>query len=262
MVRKLSFPCSLALALGLTAAITSPAGAAGKSPPLCPEQPIRVAVLGDSLADGVWGSLYRSYIGCETVTVLRLTTVSDGLAKTPPDDWLIRLSAATGDAGPADVVIVQMGANDLLSIREGTSRAVWGAPGWDALYQARARQLTERLASVADQVFWLGLPVVGTDKLEAAYTQISTLQADAVAGAAAASAKAEFFDIHTITKFGADGFTQNAEVNGELRQVRAGDQVHFTEAGYDLVRGVVQPGLEGVMKARDATAAIKSLALQ
>jgi len=248
--------------LALTAAFTPTAGAAEQAPPLCPEQPIRVAVLGDSLADGVWGSLYRSYIGCETVTVLRLTTVSDGLARTSPDDWLTRLSAATGATGRAEVVIVQIGANDLVAIRDGTSRAVWGAPGWGALYQARARQLTERLASGADQVFWLGLPVVGTEKLETAYTQISMLQAEAVAEAAAGSARAEFFDIHTITMFGADGFTQNAEVNGELRQVRAGDQVHFTEAGYDLVRGVVQPGLEGVMKARDATAAIKSLALQ
>ena len=56
----------------------------------CPNADVRIVVLGDSLADGLWGSLYRSFARCETMEVVRLTEVSDGLAKTSAKGWLER----------------------------------------------------------------------------------------------------------------------------------------------------------------------------
>lgn len=250
-------------AAALLVASLGPGFAADRAPPLCPEQPTRLAVLGDSLADGLWGALYRGYLGCKTVTVLRAATVSDGLARTAPEDWLARLAEESGPDGMADIVVVQIGANDLTAIRAGSVRAVYGAPEWDAAYLDRARALSELLAASAGAVFWLGLPVAGPEDLETGYARISALQAAGVAEAGtAAAAKAEFVDIHGLTTFGTGGFTQNAEIDGTLEQLRAPDQVHFTELGYDLVMAAVQPGIERVMKARDADAALKTVALQ
>ena len=58
----------------------------------CPAEPVRIAVLGDSLADGLWGSFYRAFAQCGSVDVLRRSTVSDGLAGSDAEDWLSRVS--------------------------------------------------------------------------------------------------------------------------------------------------------------------------
>lgn len=228
----------------------------------CPTQKSTVAVVGDSLADGLWGALYRSFLGCQTVSVLRVTTVSDGLTKTAPEDWTQRLTDALGDTPAADLVLVQIGANDIQPIRDGNSRAVFRDPSWDTAYGDRAAALTGQLAASAQKLVWLGLPVVGNDDLEPEYRHVTSLQQAAVTAAAQAGSKAAFVDIHAPTMFGSDAFTQNADINGGLKQLRATDQIHFTELGYDLVLGMVWPEVEAMLKAKDADAALDSLALQ
>jgi hypothetical protein len=211
----------------------------------CPEAPLRLAVMGDSLADGLWGAIFRAFLRCPAVTVLRLTAVSDGLARTAPEDWLARLPPA-GPAGGRDVVVVQLGANDITSIRRGTGREVFGTEGWKTLYRDRVEALAQGLAAAgAERVFWFGLPVVGQTRLEPDYRTISALQAE---GAAAGGAV--FVDIHGLTMFGAEGFTLNAEVDGGTRQVRATDQVHFTELGYDLVAAAIRADLARLLAPR------------
>lgn len=90
----------------------------------CPKQPTRIVVLGDSLADGLWGSLFRTYSRCKKVETLRLTKVSDGLAKTSDSGWLGRYAKARTkfETRESDIVVVQIGANDITTIREGSHR--------------------------------------------------------------------------------------------------------------------------------------------
>ena len=58
--------------------------------PACPTSPMRLVVLGDSLADGLWASFQRTFVQCDTLEVLRLTAVSDGLAKSSGEEWIAR----------------------------------------------------------------------------------------------------------------------------------------------------------------------------
>ena len=219
----------------------------------CPAEPVRIAVLGDSLADGLWGSFYRAFADCASVDVLRRSTVSDGLAGNDAEDWLGRLE---GD-GPLDLVVVQIGANDIINIREGRERYIAGTPEWDVAYAARAEALAAGLQGVAGEVIWMGLPIVGRAQYEDSYRNISALQAEAVT-----KAGVRFVDTHTPTTFGQGAFVMSAEVDGAVRQIRASDQVHFTELGYDVVAGLIRADVAQIFQARSRAVAIDALQLQ
>lgn len=256
----LKFPSIRGAAL-LHLALAAPAQAALPAS-YCPTQTATIAVVGDSLADGLWGGLYRLFLGCQTVSVLRVTSVSDGLTKTAPEDWTQRLADALGETSEADVVLVQIGANDIQAIRDGSSRVVFRDPSWDRVYAERAMALAGQLAESAQELVWLGLPVVGNENLEPDYLHVTSLQQGAVTAAAQAGIRAAFVDIHASTMFGSGAFTQNGDVDGGLKQLRASDQIHFTDLGYNLVLGMVWPQVEAVLKAKDADAALDSVALQ
>jgi len=219
----------------------------------CPAEPVRIAVLGDSLGDGLWGSFYRAFAECALVDVLRRSTVSDGLAGHDAEDWLARLDSD----GPLDLVVVQIGANDIINIREGTTRHVVGSPEWDTAYAERAEALAAGLQGVAPDVIWMGLPIVGRAQYEDSYRNISALQAEAVS-----KAGVRFVDTHTPTTFGQGAFVMSAEVDGAVRQIRASAQVHFTELGYDVVAGLIRADVAQIFQDRSRAIAIDALQLQ
>ncbi|MGA0539217.1 DUF459 domain-containing protein [Neotabrizicola sp. VNH66] len=257
----LSRICPAGRALGLVLPLCLAAFPLSAAPLYCPETPARVAVLGDSLADGVWASLFRSWQKCDTVSLYRVTHVSDGLTVTSPEKWSERLADSLGANTPADFVVIQFGANDIRPVRTTEGRAVFGTPEWQAAYGARVTELLSLLHAQAGAAFWLGLPVVGDTDLEPSYVDVSAIQA-AVAGDAAAPMPTTFVDLHAATMFGTEGFVQSLEIDGHMTQLRAGDLIHFTEKGYDMVAATFTPDLEARLKARDADAALNALALQ
>lgn len=258
-----------ALLLGLTAApilapVTARPAAAG--PLYCPQTETHVAVLGDSLADGVWGALFRGWLGCETLKLYRVTEVGDGLAKSDVDVWSERLTGAivpaSGAEPRADLMVIQMGANDIRAIRDGSSRAVFGTEEWDKLYGARTASLLEAARGLSDSVIWLGLPVVGDDKLEGYYSHVSALQDDAVTARAETDPQVQFVEMHEATTFGTGGYVQSVTLDDRLTQLRASDRIHFSERGYDLVVEVFNQKMEQRLKTGDLEANLNELVLQ
>ena len=225
----------------------------------CPKEPTRFVVLGDSLADGLWGSIFRSYARCDTVETLRLTSVSDGLAKTDAEKWLNRYrdAATTLDTRESDVVIIQIGANDITTIRNGRSRESFATEEWTAAYAGRVNDLTRGLKDSVAQVIWFGLPIVGKTKLEEPYQAISNLQKTTVSAAGGM-----FIDIHQLTQFGTGDFAMNGTYQGKLTKLRAADKVHFTKSGYDYVAAEVLDDLARITLERDRRAALKDVQLQ
>lgn len=220
----------------------------------CPAEEVKVVVLGDSLADGLWASFYRAFARCDTMSVLRRTTVSDGLTKTAPDEWVSRLGP---EAEGADLIVVQIGANDITNIREGTTRHLFGSDEWRAAYGDRARTLVDELKGHAPEVVWMGLPIVGRENFEESYREITALQEEA-----AVSSGATFVDTHEPTTFGVGEFVMTAEWDGSVRQMRVQDQVHFTELGYDVVAGLLTSRVAQLFAAQEGNAAMDALALQ
>lgn len=225
----------------------------------CPKSPMRVLVLGDSLADGLWASLNRFYTQCETMRVVRLTAVSDGLAKTSDRDWIQRYLAKAGEPKDKtkDIVVVQIGANDITFIRNGRSRESFNTEAWNQLYHQRVSELTRILGARSAEVFWFGLPIVGNTKWEPSYQIISQLQADAVRGSGGT-----FIDIHQLTTFGTGDFAMNASFDGRVLQMRAPDKVHFTNPGYDYVASQVLDEIAVLIANTNRRIALQDVELQ
>lgn len=262
---RLSLPLALPRVLPMMLPMVLTAAPLAAQPIYCPETPLQVAVVGDSLADGIWGAMFRGWQGCQTVTLHRVTAVSEGLTVTAPADWAGRLAESLGDGALADIVVFQFGANDIRPIRTETGRAAFGTPEWQAAYATRAAELLSLVAAQAapgaGQAFWLGLPVVGNEDLEPSYVEVSAIQAK-VAGDVAAPLPTTFVDLHAATTFGTGAFVHSLEVEGSMTQLRADDMIHFTEKGYELEVAVFAPDLEARLKARDADAALTEMALQ
>lgn len=247
----------LGAVLGLLALTMAAGGAQAATD--CPKSPMRVMVVGDSLADGLWASLHRVFAQCDTMNVVRLTAVSDGLAKTSGKDWIQRYFAKAGKTRDksADIVIVQIGANDITAIRNGRTRESFNTETWNALYQQRVMEMTATFDANAAEVFWFGLPIVGNTSWEPSYQIISQLQSAAVR-----KAGGHFIDIHELTKFGTGAFSMSGNFGGRVMQMRAADKVHFTKPGYDYVAGVVLPEIEKVIANHNRRIALQDVELQ
>jgi hypothetical protein len=98
---------------------------------------------------------------------------------------------------------------------------------------------------------------VGKANLEPGYRTISGIQQNAVTRSGGV-----FIDIHKLTKFGTGAYSQNGSFGGRLVQLRAGDKVHFTKAGYDYVASAVLKRLVKITSERDRRAALKNVELQ
>lgn len=247
------------LAIACTAFLIEPDEAFGEervwsTPPRCPTTAARLVVVGDSLADGLWGAFYRRYTKCNEMEVVRMTAISDGLAKSSPEEWISRVER---DSLPGDIYLVQMGANDLTNIREGRERHVVGSDGWSEAYTDRIGRLAAALKTKGKAVFWFGLPVVGRSDIRDDLDALTAMQASAIS-----SAGVTYVDVYERSKFGSGDYTLAATVDGATQKVRADDRVHFTTIGYELVAEAVLNDLETLLVAQDQEEAIDGLALQ
>jgi len=247
------------LVIGVLGLVASGDSARALDSSACPKVPMRVLVMGDSLADGLWASLKRFYAQCSTMKVVRLTAVSDGLAKTSDRDWIQRYLRTAGEPKDRskDVVVVQIGANDITAIRNGRTRESFNTQEWNQLYLGRVASLTKVLGDRSAEVLWFGLPIVGNTKYEPAYQIISKLQA---AGVRRAGGK--FIDIHRLTQFGTGAFAMRGNVNGRILQLRAPDKVHFTKPGYDYVASVAVGEIAKAIADTNRQVALQDVELQ
>ena len=243
-----------AMVLGATVGL-----ARADAAPTCPTAPMRLVVLGDSLADGLWASFQRSFATCDTLDVVRVTAVSDGLAKSSDEEWISRYMTQAGlpEDGTTDVAVVQVGANDINFIRNGNSREIFNTELWNQLYAQRVREITDTLRAHSAAVFWVGLPVVGNTKFEPNYQIITAVQKQAVR-----KAGGKFVDIHELTKFGTGDFAMSGKVDGQIVKMRAADKVHFTLPGYDMVARAVLDDLIDIINATNRRLALQDVQIQ
>jgi hypothetical protein len=190
---------------------------------------VRIAVLGDSLAEGLWASLYRHFIHDRHVKVIDLATASTGFNATPYTlevlDQLRR--------HPIDLLIVQAGANDRQRVLSLDRRhtAYFGTGRWFELYGTRLAYFLGTVQQHHIPVLWVGLPVMRDDAFDRGMRVIAAVQRDyAVAHGAI------YLDIAGITAGKDGGFVEfKRGPRGRWRHFRHADGVHFWEFGYDLV---------------------------
>lgn len=191
------------------------------------DNPLRVMVIGDSLADG-FGIFMKQMVASRglPVSVTNRGKTSTGLARTDFYNWPANF-APMASSGQPDIVVAHFGANDNQPIRlPGGGSVPYDTPEWDAAYRAEARKILDVAAANDAVVYWLG-PAPDRD----AHRNALLTKANRLFRAEAQAAGAHFISIPAFAAGPNGEFVTVA--NGTT--IRAGDGSHFTVAGYNMV---------------------------
>lgn len=204
-------------------------------------RPFAIVVMGDSLSDGIWASLYRGYIRQQKqVRVVRHGVNSAGFTAHSFETDFEKIAAQ----GPIDLVVFMVGANDrqrVFAQGNGKEWAAFKTEKWHAIYRQNIQRFLGLMQQRKVPVVWIGLPIMRKDDasddakmLNGIYRELSTAHG------------AVFVDIWPVTanKDGEyDPFADDEK--GRKRRFRHDDGVHFTDFGYDhVLRHVVKVARE------------------
>jgi len=197
-------------------------GVAGANRVAVANPPSKVAVFGDSLADGLWAGLSQV---CPDVSLVRLARVSSGLVKTGFYDW--PAEAARIAAEPYAAGIACVGLNDQQTIATASGRFPFGTDDWDAAYAGRVADIVKGFVAHRLPLLWVGLPRVRDPQIASGVTRINGIFERVVP-----SAGGVFVPTWDFTS-GPHGFDEYLpDETGRKVNMRAADGSHFTPEGY------------------------------
>lgn len=205
-----------------------PNGRAQEELPPVPDK-LAVAVTGDSLADGIWGAIYRRLVRDKRYVIRRNAKNSTGFTVEGLLDQVEEGFRPT----PADAVVMMVGANDRRSFFvEGRSKALFATPPWRELYGSRAAAFMDSLKHRDVPVVWILLPVM-RDEAAARDAQLIN---ELVLKAAAARPWVRTIDTWSLTADASGAYQAHfKDLAGKVRLMRDNDGVHFTPPGYDVI---------------------------
>jgi hypothetical protein len=188
----------------------------------------RVLVVGDSLADGLWSGLYRSFQDDKNLEVIRKSKVSTGLVREDRYNWNEALPELLEGDRKYQIAVVMFGANDAQNIRKDGEWYQPGSEGWRKVYSERVEQFLRTLREKNIATYWVGLPVMRT----AAMNKDAEVMNDIF------REKAFIYGTKFIETWA--GFTDESgrysaygpDMSGQQRRLRADDGIHFTMRGY------------------------------
>lgn len=223
---------ALALVVGLAA---TPAVAEGPPPapisffgrPVSPAAPLNVFVVGDSLAGPLATSMSAFARRDGTIRVTRDFRAGSGLAYPAYFDWPARLGNLLASYGP-EVVVVSLGANDILNMKRDGRVVYVGTPGWQQEYIDRVGTMMDLAQQGGAVVYWIGAPSMA----DPFRNETMILVNETIREAASTRPWVHYVDTWGL-------FTDdNGEYAGSLpnrdgiwMQVRSNDGVHLTGAG-------------------------------
>lgn len=214
--------------------------------------PVRIAFIGDSMADGLWGAFFRR-LGkdkclADKVKLVRKTKNGAGLARGDLFDWPGEVQAMAKDDA-TDLFVGSFGINDRQAIvDQSKARIEYGTPEFDHQYQANAEALIRAATASGASIMLLGLPVMLDPAQDADAKQKNRLFSDAVAKVASPLAT---FAKPWTSRPGDDEYKPYLpNANNQLIQFRAADGVHFTQHGYNSVMDYFFPRIADTLKSR------------
>ena len=196
------------------------------APLLEAKKPLRIAVVGDSVAGDLARGLRKVLGGSSRHTIVKFTKPATGLMRDDVYDWAGALAGFLRK-NRLDAVAVVIGGNDRQSIWKNGERLDPGSPAWKAEYERRVARFMAVLAKSGAKIYWAGLPVVRADALSRDYRRINAVQQ--------AQARRHGFAYISLWDAFADakgGYTSfGPGIDGVKRRLRKNDGMHFTIDG-------------------------------
>jgi hypothetical protein len=192
---------------------------------------LRVVVVGDSLSQGLGPGIER-WLRADVSRVLSLGRQSTGLARQDFFNWRWAMRQIE-EAFRPDLVFVLLGSNDNQSqvAPDGSAIRV-GSAAWVEAYRERASAFLREATSNGSHVVWIGIPVVQDHGRWDFYRRVN----DIYRQTAATDPLATYLDAWKLfqTRAGKySAYLRNEQ--GTVQQMRAGDGLHLTPAGYDYL---------------------------
>ncbi|HTG48127.1 MAG TPA: GDSL-type esterase/lipase family protein [Actinomycetota bacterium] len=196
-----------------------------------PNDPLRVAVVGDSLAAGV-GYFAERVFKPAFVNVIKQGRISTGLTRPDYFDWQAQMRYIMQKAQP-DLTIMMVGENDQQSIRAPNGDVVTriGTPAWGPAYRQQVQQFAETATQDGGHVVWIGLPN-SSDTRRWPFVKFQNQIFQAVARQLPNVAYYDTWDAFAAKD---GGYTAYFRDGGHVTLVRADDGVHFNSDGYTIL---------------------------
>ena len=218
-----------------------------------PSEPTKtkVAFIGDSMADGLWGGFVR-LVGQDKCFKEHLDGgryARNGTGLTRPDsyDWPAQARRIAESYGPS-AFVMSIGLNDRQDVIEhATGRTTFGTPQWEEAYRTRVTALLKAGAEDKAAVLLVGLPILRDATSNRDAQANNKIFAEAVA--ALNLPHVSYIEPWQPSGAAPAAYTSVApSQNGRLIQARAPDGIHFTAAGYDLVTAYLFPQVVAHLK--------------
>jgi hypothetical protein len=195
------------------------------------DRQLRVAIVGDSLAQGI-GYAADSVFKPFWTEVFKQGRISTGLARPDFFNWPDQMQTIVERADP-DLVLIMLGENDNqgLLYPDGSLEQDIGTWEWASHYQERVERFAQIAASGGAHVIWIGLPSE-PDKGRWDFIQKQNGIFQTVADELP---NVSYFDTWDTFAAPDGGYSAFYRDGNKVKEVRAPDGVHFNTDGYALV---------------------------
>jgi uncharacterized protein len=132
---------------------------------------LRIAFVGDSMADGLWGAMFRR-LGkdkclAEKIKLIRKAKNGTGLTRLDHFDWVDEIGKIV-EADHPDLFVGSFGINDRQGIVEKDKRAIaYPSPAFDTRYQSIVLDIVHAAMADGGSMLILGLPIMMDDDANA-----------------------------------------------------------------------------------------------
>jgi hypothetical protein len=232
-----------ALVLGLAAVGALSALAAGHGAPAEAESKIRIAFVGDSVADGYWEgvSVTAGRDAClkSQLDFGRFAKNSTGLTRPDRLDWAVELRRVAESFKPK-LFVMSLGINDRQSVVEHGQITMDDSPLYGDKYRERITAVLKNAAAAKAALLWVGLPAMRAPSSDKDAREKNHLFEEAIA--AFGDPDIQYVEPWRLNAAGVDTFASyGPDQNGRVVQIRTPDGEHFTVAGEMLTAAYLLP---------------------
>jgi uncharacterized protein len=194
-------------------------------PPLPQRRRLRVAVIGDSVAQDLWFGLAEATPKNAHYVFIQNGKPSTGLTQPSFFDWPSKARELAQENWGA--VLMLLGLNDNLPIKMENKWIEVGEPGWRAAYASRACDVTRAFTGRRIPLAWIGPPCVRPKSMDRGMLLIHEVLAEQVPEAGGV-----FISSRELTAGPDREFLASApNASGKTVQLRRSDGVHFSNDG-------------------------------
>jgi hypothetical protein len=233
---------SSGLGTGLAAVLLAAALVASGSAHAQGEARTKIAFVGDSTADGLWGgvtALAPREACLKGFELGRFARNSTGLTRPDKFNWADEVKRI-GDSFKPQLFVMSLGLNDRQSVVERGKVTLETFPDYPAKYKERVTAVLRSAVASGAGLLWMGLPAMRDAASERNAREKNNLFAEAIAELAVPTV--EFIEPWRLSQSGEDKFASfGPDQNGKMIQIRAADGEHFTPAGELLVAAHLWP---------------------